>query len=86
MTNTQARKASATTQTPSDEYLDALKSRLPQMASLFAALESGNTPNFLDMIAAISEMVAFHTECDQNSGSCEFDQEKRSQKICRFCC
>ena len=41
-----------------------LKSKLPELDALFGNLEAGQTPNFLEMMSAISEMVAFYTNCD----------------------
>ena len=71
--------------TPSDATLDTLKSRLPQMSALFRDLDAGYTPNFLDMMKALSEMVAFYTECDQIAEADAPLGERMSQNKCRFC-
>ena len=74
-----------TGRSPCDEYLSTLKSNLPNLGRVFDQLDHGTPPNFLDFMAAISELVAFYTECDQNSGP---DIEKifaMSVKNCRFC-
>ena len=70
---------------PSDEYLNTLSERLPQMRKLFEILGSGVTPDFLDIMRAISEMVAFYTDCDQISDFEEDGRKIMSQKKCRFC-
>lgn len=58
--------------------------RLPNLDALFTSLTHGKTPNFLDMMSAISEMVDFLTVCDTNSGPCLDCGKNVSQKICRF--
>ncbi len=63
-----------------------LKSQMPELSRLFANLDAGYTPNILDMIAAISEMVAFYTESDQIPEADTPLDQKRSIKICPFCC
>jgi len=58
---------------------------MPQMTRLFEILDAGVTPNFLDIMSAMSEMVAFYTDHDQNSAAEKILREKMSQKKCRFC-
>lgn len=69
----------------SAEGVEHLKSRMPHLAALFANLEVGMTPSFLDMIAALSEMVAFYTDCDQFDEVLMLLEERMSGKKCRFC-
>lgn len=71
--------------TASDAALDTLKSRMPQMRRLFADLDRGYTPNFLDLMSALSEMVAFYTESDQKDEVLEMLKRKMSGKNCRIC-
>jgi len=85
MTDTQERGAAVCGQTPGDEYLDTLAEQMPQMTRLFTALDAGATPNFLDIMAAISEMVAFYTDHDQIDEVDKILRERMSQKKCRFC-
>jgi allophanate hydrolase subunit 1 len=79
-------RLSCAAKSPVDETHSTLKSHLPEMTALFAALDAGYTPNFLDIMKAISEMVVFYTECDQIDVALEILQKKESQKNCRFCC
>lgn len=53
---------------------------------LFLLLDTGITPNFLDIFAAISEIVAFYTECDLKSVELAPENILMSGKKCRFCC
>lgn len=70
---------------PDQAYLDTLASDMPEMSRLFAILDAGATPNFLDIIAAISEMVAFYTDHDQIEADKVCELLKRSGKKCRIC-
>jgi len=68
-----------------DLCCDTMKTHLPAMGSLFDKLTIGEEWGFLDVMSALSEMVAFYTEPDTKSGrSCSLDL-KMSQKKCRFC-
>lgn len=40
---------------------------IPELASLFAKMESGTVPNWHDFMSAVSAMVAFYTDCDSPS-------------------
>ena len=71
--------------TKDDEYLNTLKINLPQMASLFDNLSAGVTPNFLDMMSVISEMVDYYTNCDTADEQFEMFLQNMSSKNCRFC-
>lgn len=85
MTDKQERGATLCGQTTGDEYFDTLAEQMPQMTSLFTALAAGITPNFLDVMAGISEMVAFYTDHDQNDAADKLLEEKMSGIKCRFC-
>lgn len=65
--------------------LTTLESNLPAMGRLFEKLARGEHPDFWDVMTALSEMVAFYTECDINPDRCKNDEEKMSEKKCRFC-
>lgn len=52
---------------------------------LFDLLASGQTPNFLEMMSAISDYVAFSTDCDPNSPAPRGELFSMSQKKCRIC-
>jgi len=69
-----------------DGYLNTLAEQMPALDRLFHELDQGRSPNFLDIMAAISEMVAFYTDRDQIDEACEILEEKMSQKKCLFCC
>lgn len=78
-------EASLCAQTPPGETLDTLKSKLPALTSLFDKLEAGAAFNFLDILSAISEMVDFYTDCDQNTSDEELEKIFESFNICLFC-
>jgi len=85
MRRNQARNSPVCGRSRDEAHLDTLRRNMPEMDKLFTALDAGVTPNFLDIIAAISEMVAFYTESDQISEADKLLEEKMSQKNCRFC-
>lgn len=66
-------------------YLDTLKSNMPQLDALFEKLAAQEHPDFWTVMAAISEMVAFHVDNDLNRKSLSNSCENMSQKKCRFC-
>lgn len=68
-----------------DGYFETLSAQMEQTDALFAKLSSGEHPNFLAVMAGISEMVAFYTDHDINVEGPSSDREKESQKNCRFC-
>ncbi|MBA7479866.1 hypothetical protein ES707_15307 [subsurface metagenome] len=78
--HTGARAKSPCCPTPST-----LQENMPHMDALFANLDRGVTPNLLDFLSAISEMVAFTAKCDETEGRSENDGQKRSQIKCRLC-
>ncbi len=85
MANERGRSSPVCGQTTGDEYLNTLAKQMPVMNRLFAALDANIAPNFLDVMSAISEMVAFYTNCDQKAASEFLIEEKMSQNNCRFC-
>ncbi|MBA7494526.1 hypothetical protein ES702_05102 [subsurface metagenome] len=85
MSTNQEQGARCAGQTASDAALDTLKSQMPELSRLFANLDAGYTPNILDMIAAISEMVAFYTKSDQIDEVLGLIEDKMSLNKCRFC-
>lgn len=66
------------TNTTLDEQPEALR-------ALFKQLASGQTPNFLEMMAAISDLVAFNVDTDSIQEDHTDRLLKRSGKKCRFC-
>ncbi len=78
-------EASLAARSPVDEYSAALASQMPELDRLFQGLEKGATPNFLDIMAGISEMVAFYTKERPDSAASKILEEKMSGKFCRFC-
>lgn len=71
--------------TMSDKYLNTLRAKLPNLDALFTALAEGETPNFLDIMSAISELVAFHTNPDFNPVDPPGEIFFMSPNFCRFC-
>ena len=78
-------RASLCAQTPPGEALDTLKSKLPALARLFDNFEAGAAFNFLDILSALSEMVAFYTDCDQNTSDEDLEKIFESLNNCLFC-
>ena len=68
-----------------EAYLNALAEQMPQMQRLFVILAAGGTPNFIDIMKAINEMVAFDPDFDQKGEAVRFAGENESGKVCRFC-
>ncbi len=62
-----------------------LQDNMPHLDALFANLGRGVTPNLLDFLRAMEEMVAFHTDCDQVGEVEEHPAQNMSQIKCRFC-
>jgi len=85
MTDNQAHSSPASGFNRDEAYLNTLAEQMPQMQRLFEILDAGVTPNFLDVMRGISEMVAFYTDHDQISEDLELLEEIMSQKKCRFC-
>ena len=69
----------------SDEDRRWVFSRMPQMGALLDKLDAGETPNFLDILTAISNLVAFATECDPNPNQLQEKNISMSGNNCRFC-
>lgn len=70
---------------PAGPTLDTLISEMPEMDRLFTALAAGSTPDFLDIMRALSEMVAFYTDSDLTAADSNVAGSEMSQKKCRFC-
>lgn len=66
-------------------YYETPPEHLRAMTSLFEKLSAGEHPDFLDVMAAISEMVAFWTDCDSNPVDLPENNFCMSEKKCRFC-
>lgn len=58
---------------------------MPQMQALFEKFSSAQDWSFLDVMAAISEMVAFYTDHDINPAGPRNQLQEMSQNKCRFC-
>lgn len=86
MKTIQAHHKAVKAQTDLDEYKTTIKTNAPALSSLLDALDAGETPNFLDVMAGLSQMVAFYTESDPNSAQQEGINICMSQNKCRFCC
>ena len=69
-----------------DEYRRGVFSKAPALGSLLDNLDAGSTPTFLDILAAISEMVAFYTECDYLESEECVRFFNMSGKKCQNCC
>lgn len=72
-------------QTVSDEYRKWVFLHMPHVGSLLDKLDAGEAPNFLDVMAAISERVALCTECDSFESAESLRFSEMSGKYCRFC-
>lgn len=66
-------------------YFDTLAEQMGQTDALFRKLASGEHPDFLTVMAGISEMVAFYTDHDNSGDGPCLAGQKESQKNCRFC-
>jgi len=66
-------------------YFDTLESGMPQMTALFTKLGLGEHPDSMAVMASISEMVAFYTECDSSCDEHSLWLINRSENKCRFC-
>lgn len=71
---------------PSNEYHRGSLSNLGAVRTSTATPVWYTTPNFLDILAAGSQNVAFYGECDPNRGDRLPEIFIMSGKYCRFCC
>lgn len=78
--------ASCNGQTNLDEYRRWVFSNMPALGRLLDALDGGGEFSFLDIMAAISEMVAFLTNSDLFDSVESMRFSEMSGKKCRFCC
>lgn len=85
MSQNEKRGTGATAKSPSCPTPSTLQENMPHLDALFANLDRGVTPNFLDFMSGVSEMVAFHTDCDQSGADGQTPESERSQIKCRFC-
>lgn len=51
-----------------DESHSTLKAQMPTLDALFAKMERGEMPNFLEVLAALSEVTENQTDCDTQPG------------------
>jgi len=58
---------------------------MPQTGALLDILDAGSSPTFLDIMGALSDLVAFTTEGDHNFGDRREKIFSMSGKYCRFC-
>ena len=73
-------------QTTPEEYRRWVFSHMPAVGSLLDKLDAGGELNFLDVMAGISEIVAFYTEGDSLESEESVRFSVMSGKYCRFCC
>lgn len=62
-----------------------LSDDMPQMQALFEKFSALGDWNFLDVMAAISEMVGFYTNHDIKNEDLADELLRMSQNKCRFC-
>lgn len=72
-------------QTGAAEYHNTPPGQTDALGSLFKKMSRGEMPNFLELMAAISDLVAFSVECDSNPTTPPTGPKNMSQKKCRFC-
>ena len=80
------REGGAKPQSALDEYKTMVFLHMPALWRLLDLLDAGREFNFLDIMAAISEMVAFYTEHDSLEGVESLRFSEMSGNNCRFCC
>jgi len=67
------------------EAKSTLKPEHGALRHLVVIAEQGETPNFLDIFAALSEIVAFYTDCDLPQIELVENICEMSVKKCLFC-
>lgn len=70
---------------PDSARLDQLMSCCPEVVHMLARIDQGYTPNVVEMMSILSEVVAFSTEDDINTRQPSAEPCFMSQKKCRFC-
>lgn len=70
---------------PGPALADRLMSGCPEVIRMLARIDQGYTPNVIEMMSILSEVVAISTEGDINPGTSSEVLEFMSQKKCRFC-
>lgn len=71
--------------TQPDLCQSATPDKLDELKRFFKKMESGVQPDFLEIMTAISNLVAFYTDCDSFAQSADCEEFFMSQKKCRFC-
>lgn len=67
------------------KYQSTSQCEIIALRRIWELLEQGQTPSFLEMMAAISEMVAFYTNSDSARDAMDEKFFCMSGKKCRFC-
>ncbi len=75
----------STDRNPGPALPDRLMSGCPEVVRMLARIDQGYTPNVIEMMSILSEVVVFSTEDDINTSSRVMVPEFMSQKKCRFC-
>lgn len=70
---------------PVDVPAECIKRQTPLLDDLFNQLEAGMLPNCIELMGAISDLVAFHTKGEQESDGADCPTGNMSQNKCRFC-
>lgn len=70
---------------PPGRYPSTPKINLGQIRTSPVSQANSTTPIFLDVINDFSDLVDFHTKCDQFAHGEEPTGRNGSQKKCRFC-
>lgn len=78
-------EASQETRSGEAEYYDTLAEQMPELDLLFRGFAEGKMPDFLELMSALSDMVAYHTDCDTKLAGPASDTKFMSQNKCRFC-
>lgn len=85
MKETLGPEASLAGRTEGGECYDTLAEQMPELDELFNKMSTGEMPNFLEVMSALSSLVAFNTDCDTNPIDRCSPLQKMSQNKCRFC-
>ncbi len=70
---------------PAPVPTECLKRQLPFLSRLVENANTGMFPNCIELMSAISEIVAFNTKCDSSNNQLIADDMIMSQNSCRFC-
>lgn len=72
-------------QSVSDEYRKWVFERMPAMGRLLDQLDAGRSPDALDVMGGLSEMVAFSTDCEKNDYAAAQLKSLLPGKSCSSC-